>query len=374
MPDTELLLSDIYSLGDWGTWGNCIRQVKENIDASARFFDRENIERVCLVGCGTSYYAGLVGKYIINNIANIPADSVPAFSFANYSHPSLFYKDILVIGISTTGETQATCDALLKAQQMGAKTLAITAVPDSRITRIARTFLFIGENSGVIVKTRNYVQTLIALYQLAIDLSKEGSQPETGLMNYWMGQFRIAQEATQRFLDGKQAEIDNLVEIHKSAENIFILGNGPNVGTAEEAALKVIEMTKMYSDGCEMEDFFHGRDREIVTNSPVIFLAPQNNPKERMLDFLAFNCNAGISSIVITCQEIPELNNLTDQVIFLNSSLDELATPLLYITPLYLFSYHLALKRGYDPISRRYPVPALKFRYRESGFEDNIEV
>jgi glucosamine 6-phosphate synthetase-like amidotransferase/phosphosugar isomerase protein len=132
----------------------------------------------------------------------------------------------------------------------------------------------------------------------------------------------------------------------------------------------VIEMAKMYSDGTEMEDFFHGRDRELNIRSPIFFLAPQNQVLERMFDFLTFNRKVGISSIVVTCKEIPELKRLADHEIFLKGELDEFATPLVYITPLYLFSYHLALKRGFAPNARRFPMGALGVKYKGSEYDE----
>jgi glucosamine 6-phosphate synthetase-like amidotransferase/phosphosugar isomerase protein len=91
-----------------------------------------------------------------------------------------------------------------------------------------------------------------------------------------------------------------------------------------------------------------------------------------MFDFLTFNRKVGIPSIVISCQDLPELKILADHAIQLKGAIDEYVTPLVYITPLYLFSYHLALKRGFDPIARRYPLPALKVLYRGSEFDQSI--
>jgi fructoselysine-6-P-deglycase FrlB-like protein len=141
------------------------------------------------------------------------------------------------------------------------------------------------------------------------------------------------------------------------------------VGTAEEAALTVIEMAKLYSDGCNMEDFFHGRDRELAEGSKIFFLAPQSPVGERMLDFLTFTRKVAVPTVVLTGEETPQLDRLTSRAIVLPSSLDDLATPLVYITPLYLFSYHLALKRGFAPNARRFPIGALYQQYRGSEYD-----
>ena len=329
-----------------------------------------NFRRVYLVGCGSSYYEAQVGKWIIEHIVHLPAEAKQAFSFAHYMDPGLFSRDILVIGLSTTGNTGAACEAVSFARQNGATTLAVTAVPDSQIAGVAETTLYTGGQVSVIVQTETYVQSLIALYLLALKLAEKEDHSEE-LRTYWLDQIRTAHEITHEFLETQGTKIVGLVEEYQNFNNFFILGTGPNAGTAEEAALKVIEMAKMYSDGGEMEDFFHGRDRELAKGSAVFFLAPQSPILNRMYDFLTFNRKAEVPSIVITCQASPELKKLAYHEIVLNGPLDEYATPLVYITPLYLFSYHLALKRGFDPLARRFPMPALKVLYRGSEYDQS---
>jgi glucosamine--fructose-6-phosphate aminotransferase (isomerizing) len=371
MDEAKILLSNIYSLGEWETWKNCIEQVEECIKPWMGKTNLIHFRRVFLVGCGSSYYAGQVGKLLIEYIAHLPADARQAFSFANYSDASLFARDTLVIGLSTTGNTAATSEALSVARQNGATTLAITAVPGSKITGIAEDTIFTGGHVSVIVQTETYVQSLIALYLLALGLAEKENRPNN-VQERWHNQIRTAREITHEFLDQQQAKIIEMVEEYQSANNFFILANGMNVGTAEEAALKVTEMAKIYSDGIEMEDFYHGHDRQLDKGSTIFFLAPQDHVAERMFDFLTFNRKVGIPSIVISCQDLPELKILADHAIQLKGAIDEYVTPLVYITPLYLFSYHLALKRGFDPIARRYPLPALKVLYRGSEFDQSI--
>jgi glucosamine--fructose-6-phosphate aminotransferase (isomerizing) len=147
---------------------------------------------------------------------------------------------------------------------------------------------------------------------------------------------------------------------------VFIVGTGPNFGTAEEASLKVVEIAKMYSISKEMEEFFHGYDRELNNTSPMIFIAPKKRASDRMLDFLTYNRKVGVPSIVITNEENPDVKRMADHYILLEGQVSELATPLAYIAPLYLFGYQMAVKRGVDPSARRVPgVVALKIRYQE---------
>ena len=117
MDEAKILLSNILSLGDWPTWKNCIDQVEDCIKTWESKIIDIHFRRVYLVGCGSSYYAGQVGKYIIEQIVHLPAEAKQAFSFTHYFDSSLFTRDTLVTGLSTTGNTAATSDALSLAQQ-----------------------------------------------------------------------------------------------------------------------------------------------------------------------------------------------------------------------------------------------------------------
>jgi len=366
MYTSEDLLNNILSLSSWATWKSCIKHVEEGVKSWSRAVTEKAYRRIYLVGCGSSFYSGQIGKFFIESVSQIPAEARQAFSFVHYLNPELLDKNTLVIGISTTGNTASTCDALSLAQKEGAATLAITADQDSRITTIADASIFTGGPVTVIVKTFEYVQSLIALYVLAFYLGHKGQGIRDKDHRYYVEQLRLAWDITKNFFDKDQEKITDLVDQYHAADVFFVLGNGINVGTAEEAALKLIEMAKIYSDGCEMEDFFHGRDREVTSESPIFFLAPQNPAEEKMLDFLKFNQMVEVPSILLTLRHRPEYETLAKHVISLGGELDEMLSPLVYITPLYVFGYRLALKKGFQPLERRYSVGALHVRYKEN--------
>ena len=165
----------------------------------------------------------------------------------------------------------------------------------------------------------------------------------------WRQQIGKAEEMTRRFFAEQQPEIAKLVDLYGSTDMVFIVGTGPNFGTVEEASLKVVEIAKMYSVSQELENFLHGYDREVNESSPIFVLAPQGRAIDRMLDLLTFTHKAGVPSIVFTTGENPDVKRVANHILQLGGELDELATPLAYITPFYLFSYQMALRRGFDP-------------------------
>jgi glucosamine--fructose-6-phosphate aminotransferase (isomerizing) len=245
----------------------------------------------------------------------------------------------------------------------------VTAFAGSPITSAAEGVLLSGgEKDNMSVKTSSYVQALVALYLLAIRLGEvRGGNPgsQTGKRVDWRAQILKAGEGARLFLKRGRGEIQYLAEQFAGASRVFVLGAGPNQGTAEEAALKVIEMAKLPAEAQELEDFFHGRLREVDQNTPLFFIAPKGAASRRVLDFLTVMDHIQAPSIVLTDEVSEGIRALATHVIQMPEGLDELMTPLLYILPLHLFGYELALARGYDPNARRYNIVPQKVRYGE---------
>jgi glucosamine--fructose-6-phosphate aminotransferase (isomerizing) len=257
------------------------------------------------------------------------------------------------------GGTQSVSDALERARAMDSPTLAITAHPDSAIAQhVDAVVLTGGEDDQISVKTKSYVQALIPIYMLAIHLA--GDQQ---LRSYWLDQINLAAQGSRQFLQEQWGQIKQLAEQYASAPKVFVLGTGPNLGTAEEASLKIIEMAKMYSECQELEDFFHGRLREVDQSSPMFFIAPQGRASRRVLDFLTVMDRIHAPSIVISDHVTSGIQRLATHVIQIPVSLDEFATPLLYVLPMHIFGYEMALQRDYDPTARRYDIVPQNVKY-----------
>lgn len=353
------MLTNIRALADARTWQKSIDLTEEALSVWLK--TPRTLRQIYLVGHGTSLYNGVVGQYVLEHIAGIPSKAVPAFAFWAYAEKRLLDEDTLVIGISTTGETESVCVALELARRSGALTMAVTAHSGSAITRHSDTVVLTGgEDDQVSVKTKSYVQALIPLYLLAAHLTGD---PET--REYWLSQIKLAGQGAGQFIENQWIQVRQLAEQFASAPNVFVLGTGPNLGTAEEAALKVIEMAKMYSECQELEDFFHGRLREVDQTSPLFFIAPRGKASHRVLDFLTVTSKIQAPAIVLTDQLTSGMQRLAGSIIRIPVSLDEFATPLLYVLPLHIFGYEMAHQRGYDPAARRYDIVPQKVRYQE---------
>ena len=351
------MLTNLRALADLNTWQRSIDLADEAL--SVWFKTPREFKQIYLVGHGSSLYNSQVGEYVLEHIAGIPAKAVSAFAFSAYTEHRLLDSRTLVVGISTTGETRSVCDALERARRKGASTLAVTAHIDSAIARHADAIIPTGgEDDQISVKTKSYVQALISLYVLALHLADDSQKK-----SYWLNQIHVAAQGAHQFLQEGWNQLQQLAEKFASAPNVFVLGTGPNLGTAEEASLKIIEMAKMYSECQELEDFFHGRLREVDQNSPLFFIAPQGRASHRVLDFLTVLDMIKAPSIVLTDNPTPGIQRLATHVIQIPVSLDEFATPLLYVLPMHIFGYEMALQRGHDPTARRYDLVPQNVRY-----------
>src|SRR5574341_403713 len=250
------MLKNNLALADPATWQKSVDLADEAL--SVWMNPSRAFKRIYLVGHGSSLYNSQVGEYVLEHITSIPSKAVPAFAFSAYMEQRLLDAQTLVIGISTTGETQSVCDALERAQQVGSSTLAITAHNNSPITQnVDAVILTGGEDDQISVKTKSYVQALIPIYLLALHLAGDAQSK-----SYWLNQIKLAAQGAHGFLQEQRGQIKQLAEKYAKAPKVFILGTGPNLGTAEEASLKIIEMAKMYSECQELEDFSHGRLRD----------------------------------------------------------------------------------------------------------------
>jgi glucosamine--fructose-6-phosphate aminotransferase (isomerizing) len=366
MNQAHPMLQNILALGQPSAWQASLDLADEGATRWLASYRACDFQRLYFVGCGSSLYNGQVGKYAVERLAQIPCEAVPAYSFATYAEPPLLGPGTLVVGISTTGGARATCRALERARQAGAPTLAITAHAGSPITQAAQDVLLTGgEDDSISVKTKSYVQALVAIYALALRLAEATGAATPGLRDVWLEQIAAAAAGSAQVLAVLRPQIADLAAKYAAASKVFVFGAGPNLGTAEEASLKMVEMAKLYSEAGEIENFLHGRLREVDPANPIFLIAPAGRASGRALDFLTVTHTVGAPTIVLTDRVTPGVQRLATDVVEMPVSLDEYATPLLYILPLYLFGFELALARGYDPNARRYNIVPQDMKYQE---------
>jgi glucosamine--fructose-6-phosphate aminotransferase (isomerizing) len=305
----------------------------------------KRLRRVVLVACGTSYDAALVGRFMIERLAGLPAE-VDISSEFRY-RDLILGPDTLVVAISQSGETADTLGAAKAARAREAPLLAITNVVGSALSREATGVLYThaGPEIGV-ASTKTFTATLTACYLLALALGRKRDH-----LTAIDGRKRLADllevprlmEATLALDDSIQA----LARILSGHQNFLYLGRGLHYPIALEGALKLKELSYIHAEGYPAGEMKHGPIALIDERMPVVAVAPRDASYDRMLANIE-EVKARDGRVIALCHEgDAEVARLADQVIAIPAVADLLA-PLLSVIPLQLLAYHIAALRGCD--------------------------
>lgn len=303
------------------------------------------INKLIIVACGTAYYAGLVGEYMIEEYAGVPVEVEYASEF-RYRKPILDSKTA-VLAISQSGETADTLAAIREAKRKGALTIGIVNVVGSTIAREtdAGVYNHGGPEIGV-ASTKAFVSQVVILALLSLFLGRQRQ------MSQIMGR-RIAGELTRipnyidRILKSNQ-QIKKLAKRYSKYNNFLYLGRKYNYPIALEGALKLKEISYAHAEGHSAGEMKHGSIALIGKNFPSIFIAPKDSVYEKMASNMEEVRARDGRVITITTRGNKKISSLADDIIYIPKTL-EMLTPILSVVPLQLFAYWMAVFRGCDP-------------------------
>ena len=307
--------------------------------------DLRRAERMQIVACGTSWHAGHVGKFLIEQLAKIPVD-VDYASEYRYRKPMLDDRCLSVF-ISQSGETADTLAAERESKVQGAKTLAICNVRGSMLTRECDGTIYThaGPEIGV-ASTKAFTSQIVALALLALKLGRErGTLSEDEASTLIRHLYHIPAQM-ERYLtdDAPVVELAKAFHLHR---DFLYLGRGVNYPIALEGALKLKEISYIHAEGYPAGEMKHGPIALIDENMPVVALAPTDGVFEKMLSNIEeVKARSGIV-IAITDEPDGDLAQKADFVLTVPKT-HELLSPLLTVLPLQLLAYHIALLRGCD--------------------------
>ncbi len=297
-----------------------------------------DINRVVFVACGTSYHASLIGKYLIEPLAGIPTEVLLASEF-KYSARTLDEKT-LVIFISQSGETADTLKALDIANETS-KTLAIVNVVGSSMTRRAQYVIQTqaGPEIGV-AATKTYVSQLTAIYLFAGLLSGDDEL---------LSKLEKVPDYINEIL--KDCDVIKQLSVkYRYAKDFFYLGRGYAYPTALEGALKLKEITYIHGEGYAAGELKHGPLALIDKGIPVVVLLPPGDNLEKTMSNLEEVRARGADVLAIGARKDKEQFTHAKDIFLINDDVDEIIAPLVYIVPLQLLSYYVAIsKEGVDP-------------------------
>ena len=303
-----------------------------------------NAQRIIIVACGTSWHAGLVGEYLLEEFARIPVEVEYASEF-RYRNP-IIRKDDIVIAISQSGETADTLAALKLAKEKGAFIYGICNVVGSSIARItdSGTYTHAGPEIGV-ASTKAFTTQLTVLTLIALHLGhKKGTIDRQTYQDLAKDLANIPSLVEKTLEKTHQVAID-IAESYKNASNCLYLGRGFNFPTALEGALKLKEISYIHAEGYPAAEMKHGPIALIDENMPVIFIAPLKGHYDKIVSNAQEIKSRKGKIIAVVTEGDTQMATIADHVIEI-PEVNEALSPMLASVPLQLLSYYIAIKRG----------------------------
>ena len=302
-----------------------------------------NAKRILIVACGTSWHAGLVAEYIIEEFSRIPVEVEYASEF-RYRNP-IINKDDVVIAISQSGETADTLAAIKLAKENGAFVFGVCNVVGSSISREthAGAYTHAGPEIGV-ASTKAFTTQITILTLIALRLAKaKGTMSNSDYQRYLLELELIPEKVQEALLTNDVTK--QIAEIYKDATNCLYLGRGYNFPVALEGALKLKEISYIHAEGYPAAEMKHGPIALIDEHMPVIVIAPNKGHYDKVVSNIQEIKSRSGKIIAVVTKGDTQVKELADHVIEIPEATEAL-TPLLTTIPLQLLSYHIAVLRG----------------------------
>lgn len=328
---------------------NCLRGRIDEDSATAKFGglniepqDLRLVDRIVLTACGTSWHAGLVGEYLIEEFARIPVE-VEYASELRYRNPPLSDRT-MVFAITQSGETADTLAAMRECKRKGHKSLAICNVVGSTIAREADggIYLHAGPEIGV-ASTKAFTSQCTALVMLALYLGRMRH------LSYHAGKRIISQlrempDMVRRTLQCHDA-VKEVANKYQGFDNFLYLGRLYNFPAALEGALKLKEISYIHAEGYPAAEMKHGPIALVDEQTPSVFIIPRGSIYPKVMSNLEEIKARRGPVIAIACEGDHRIADLADDVIYV-PEVDDFLQPIVTSVPLQLLAYHIALKRG----------------------------
>ncbi len=304
--------------------------------------DLNQIEKIIFIACGTSWHAGLVGEYLIEEYARIPVEVEYASEF-RYRKPILKKGDLVIV-ISQSGETADTLAALREAKARGVRVLGISNVVGSTIPRESDGGVYIhaGPEIGV-ASTKAFTSQIAVLVLITILLARRRDMTAERGAEILKGLAEIP-DRVQWILDN-DAAIRDIARIYRDSRNFLYLGRGVHFPVALEGALKLKEISYVHAEGYPAAEMKHGPIALIDENMPVVFIAPRDEVYDKIISNMQEVKARNGKIIAIAFEGDEQIKELADHVIFVPPS-ERMLSPLLTVIPLQLLAYHIAVLRG----------------------------
>ncbi len=311
---------------------------------SSRIREMTRSHRVIFTACGTAFHAGLVGEFLFEHLARIPAETEYASEF-RYRNPIL-EDGTTVVAISQSGETLDTMAAIEEAKERGATVLGIVNVVGSSIARAtdAGIYLHVGPEIGV-ASTKAFTGQVAVLTMLAIELGRR-RHLSSSEAEHWIEELGKVPAKIESILEQSQ-EIHQIAEANIDRNNWLFLGRGFNYPVALEGALKLKEISYIHAEGLPAAEMKHGPIALINDGMPAVFIATRGPQYEKIMGNINEVRARGGKTIVVATEGDDRIRPYADYLISIPDA-PEILQPMLTVVPLQLLAYHAAVLRGHD--------------------------
>lgn len=305
----------------------------------------KNANRILIIACGTSWHAGLVAEYIIEELCRIPVEVEYASEF-RYRNP-VIHKGDMIIAISQSGETADTLVAIERAREQGAVILGIVNVVGSSISRIshAGAYTHAGPEIGV-ASTKAFTAQLTVLTMVALMIAKERNTISHDRYIHLLDELNDVPEKVKLALEAAD-HIKAVALKYKDVSDALFLGRGYNFPIALEGALKLKEISYIHAEGYPAAEMKHGPIALVDESLPVVFVATKDTYHEKIISNIQ-EIKARKGKVIAVITEGDEtITEMADDVLPIPEA-DELIAPIISTIPLQLLSYYIGVARGYD--------------------------
>ncbi|GAB4129196.1 MAG: glutamine--fructose-6-phosphate transaminase (isomerizing) [Ignavibacteriales bacterium] len=301
-----------------------------------------NSERILICACGTSWHAGLVGEYMIEQFAGIPVEVEYASEF-RYRNPIITARDTAIF-ISQSGETADTLAAMKEAKRRGALVLGVCNVVGSSIARESKAGVYIhaGPEIGV-ASTKAFTSQIVVLALITIMIARKRHLSLIDGQSIIRELDRIPDKIRQ--ILELNTEIEKIADEFVNAKNFLYLGRGYNFPVALEGALKMKEISYIHAEGYPAAEMKHGPIALIDENMPTVFIAPQDSVYDKVISNIQEVKARKGKVLAIACQGDDKIDSLVDYSIKIPDTI-RMFMPILTSIPLQLLAYHVAIKKG----------------------------
>jgi len=330
---------------------NTLRLQEHYLDLMATFLDRAR--EVFLVACGTSYHACLAASYMFSKLAFLPTYPVIASEFIE-QHGKSANIDSTIMAVSQSGETADTLASVNSARQRAATVLGLTNAIGSTLTRVSR--VYIGQQSGPeigVAATKTFTSQLSVLAQMALRLAKKRGKVSQDEMDFLAEKLEKVPDTVETIIQTQEEKVKQIAKKYKDAKTFFFLGRGISTATAYEGRLKLMEIAYVPAIAFPAGESKHGPISLVEPGFPVVFVCPKDETHKTLIGNIMEMQARGASIIAVIEEDDEEVKKLVDDYVEVPKGIPDVISPILFVIPLQLMAYYMAVERGHNPDTPR---------------------